>query len=301
VVVETGTPDQALQLGGSAPCLLAHSKTAQIAAEWHEAVFIPYAWRKCANQAGVVGSLAPGEGGGFFVECDRVGRRAYLKPTRTDPNPSRARAAREKIAADLAYELGVPVPPVVLGERHEHGSDERYVSVSLVMYPRQWSWRQTKGLIPDAGEAGRLVRAALPLSAARGLVFDAWLDQTDHADGHDHNIVFGYDPAAIENNCLIFLDYAMSLGWGGRWAKEGYKHTDPPPFPPFLSNFLDKSVLADTIEAIERFPTQRIEHLVSRIPDTHLAQQERPMIIDGLNHRRSTVRTILKSYLGGSP
>jgi len=78
--------------------------TGKLAAEWRRRCVGGYQWRRCANQAGSLGELVEGEAGGFFVECDELPkRRAYMKPRRR----GHARAAREKIAADLAHDLGV--------------------------------------------------------------------------------------------------------------------------------------------------------------------------------------------------
>ena len=151
-------------------------------------------WSTCANQAGVLGYVAEGESGGRFVVADRwPGRRGYMKPRRRDPDPRHARAAREKICSDLAYEVGCRVPPVVLARREDAPIDEeRGCCVSLVMYPRQFPWEQIKRFLDAAPPGTEILRERLPVAAAEGLVFDTWVGQTDHADHHPHNIVFGY-------------------------------------------------------------------------------------------------------------
>src|SRR5262245_48887605 len=54
----------------------------------------------------------PGEAGGHWVRCTETKRTAWLKPLlRSVDKPH---AAREKIAADLACDLQLPVPPVLL-------------------------------------------------------------------------------------------------------------------------------------------------------------------------------------------
>ena len=104
---------------------------AELAAEWRKHAECPYPWKPCGNSAGVLGTIAKGEGGGLFVGFDELGgRRAYMKPTRK-ALPMYAKAAREKIASDLASELGVPVPPVLLTTREDRpAGEERNVCVS---------------------------------------------------------------------------------------------------------------------------------------------------------------------------
>src|ERR1044071_2457081 len=90
----------ARRLRGTAS-ILRDAAVAEIAAAWSQTALLPYRWRRVENQAGVIGVSPPkGEAGGLFVATDQVPRRAYMKPCKRDSNPSRARAAREKIAAD---------------------------------------------------------------------------------------------------------------------------------------------------------------------------------------------------------
>lgn len=266
-------------------------QTADIAKEWRELVAPGYSWRPTPNQAGVLGRPVGGEAGGLFVECDRLGgRRAYMKPLKVDPDPKFARAAREKIASDLAHDLDVPVPPVVLRTREAPCRDERHVAISLVMYPAQWPWSEVKPLVYDAGEVGALIRSALPIAAARGLAFDFWVDQRDH-DDHPHNIVLGYIPNQHETNrSLIFLDFAFSLGIGGRWENSGFQSPDLVPHPRLLVEMADLTALDEIVTRIENFDEATVRDIVTRVPESHLAADQKQVIIDGLLHRRALVR-----------
>jgi hypothetical protein len=243
--------------------------------------------------------LIEGEAGGFFVEADELPRRrAYMKPRRRDSDPNKARAAREKIAADLAFDLGAPVPPVVLTVRNDSAEEERFVCCSLVMYPRQWSWEQVKGTMP--GEPSKapedLLVDRLPTAAAVSLAFDTWLDQTDHGD-HPHNIVFGYDPDDLEDASYVFLDYSFSMGNGGAWNDGRFEYCQPAAFPPLMMQTLDKSALSESIEKIEDYSDGQIRTIVDRIPDEHLAPHQRTVIARALCERRHLLRQALDQFL----
>jgi hypothetical protein len=62
------------------------------------------------------GERPGGESGGFFVRRTKDGALAFLKPNHPSFGGMSTvpAAALEKIAADLAFDLSLPVPPVVL-------------------------------------------------------------------------------------------------------------------------------------------------------------------------------------------
>lgn len=272
-------------------------ETAAIAAAWRRESVIPYNWRRVDNQAGSLGALVRGEGGGIYVTCDRVPRRAYMKPCNHDPNPRRARAAREKICSDLAYDLKVNVPPVILARRENCGDDENCVAVSLVMFPAQFPWSLVKVRLPELTRAGELIRGSLKTgAAAAGLVFDTWTDQIDHSDTHDHNIIFGYYPNDDSRNALIFLDYAFSLGFGGKWDDDGYKKVGRAPFPPRLVDLAKDEHLKEELDRLEHYPEKSIREIVMRVPGSHLDGDEARKILDGLLCRREMVRDVIRGY-----
>ncbi len=116
--------------------MLTRATNTEIATRWRDAVMSPHAeWKTSPNKAGYVEGMSKG----FMVSCCELDRRAYLKPI----EPMGDVAAREKIASDLAFELGVAVPPVVLARRSDLevllGGKEECVMLSLVMYQTQHS------------------------------------------------------------------------------------------------------------------------------------------------------------------
>jgi hypothetical protein len=276
--------------------------TEELARLWREQVFLDCRWTVCANQSGVLGYVAEGEAGGRFVVADRwPERRAYMKPRRRDPDPRRARAAREKICADLAHDVGCRVPPVVLSRREGDPFDEeRACCVSLVMYPRQYPWEQIKRFLQAGPPGTEILRERLPVAAAEGFAFDTWVGQTDHTDHHPHNIVFGYvlgdDPKQPPLEAeYVFLDFAMALGWGGLWEGDGARTMGAAPFPPGMIDAIDTIALGGILDRIENIADTTIADIVNRIPDDYLSTAQREVIAGGLRARRALVRGLVTS------
>lgn len=189
---------------------------ARLCKEWRGLVELAGEWAKSSNQGGGLFEVArDGEAGGFFVSLGAYPeRRAYLKPLKRQP--AHRRAAREKIAADLACEVGLCVPPVLLTENGKTTDAERFAAVSLVMYPIQISW----GAIDDRLARGEPAEFApmlprLPTAASHALAFDTWVGQSDHIS--PSNIVFGFESGRAHEGRLVFLDYAYSQGIFGGW------------------------------------------------------------------------------------
>lgn len=272
----------------------------EIETAWRALVELPGSWRKSASQAGGLLQVDPtGEAGGFFVELDAApARRAYLKPLKRH---AWKRAAREKIAADLGFEVGVTVPPVLLTVNERVPDAERHACVSLLLYPHQFSWGQLKDFLAE-GESPLAAELAtlLPAPAARAFAFDTWIGQPDH-DDHPSNIVFGYEGSDYLAGAFIFLDYAFSMGVSGGWNNEGFRACGPAPFPPRMCGSVSVSVLEQAITAIESVGDNVIAEVVNRIPWQWLADDEKQVILAGLVARRTMVRAALAGYTGGRP
>ncbi|MCS3859798.1 hypothetical protein [Salinibacter ruber] len=287
-----------------------------ISDEWRQEVEIPSQnWRRADNQAGSNFDYLEGEAGGFFASVEVAGfeRRAYLKPGKSRENQHRlniaqqkARAACEKIASDLAYELGLPVPPAVLSQRSDPQDQwcEEEVVLSLVMYPRQWSWAQVKGLHGGGGEASPK-DAALEKAFAECtpmLAFDTWIGQRDH-EYTRHNIVWGYEPGNLKRSRLVFLDFAYSLGssggedFDGEWDEGGWQPVEAAGFPSLIEDCIDRDELEMAIARIEDLPEREIRTIVDRIPTNFLPPWRAENIKEGLLGRREELRSSLSGIL----
>ncbi len=80
---------------------------------WRKVVVTTEEWEPHSDQARPVRGGT--EAGGFLVRSLMTGLIGYLKPLK--PRGNNSRAAYEKIASDLAFEIRVNVPPVVLYRR----------------------------------------------------------------------------------------------------------------------------------------------------------------------------------------
>lgn len=152
------------------------------------------------------------------------GATAYVKP-----RPAAARnltVAREKIASDLGYLLGLPVAPVVV-RLPEGTAWPHHSALSLAMLPaaRQWG----------TGGQKYLSEVAEVLEELR--VFWTWIGDSDHND-HAGNLLYAVkssrcDVLAIDHswslchgNQKTSLDVGVCLGYGtarmpesGTWAR----------------------------------------------------------------------------------
>lgn len=269
-----------------------------IAKEWRARAWVKHQWRACSNYAGTLEQLIEGEAGGLMVTCDAMpDLRCYMKPRRK--SHTIRRAAREKIASDLGHDLDISVPPVVLSERSDAEGEEQYVAISLVMFPRQDSWEVVRRALERESKAAQYYRAPLPKAAARAWAFDTWLGQTDHTDESPDNIIFGYAPENLETSGgrYLFLDYSFAIGHLEHWAGNKMFHCVGAPFPEQMQDQIDRPELEAVIDKIENFPEDVIKDIVTRIPVSHLGDEEKAWMTKGLIARRKLVRQALEGAL----
>lgn len=262
-----------------------------IAEQWASIAVSPWEWKRCANQSGATGARTSGEAGGFFVSSDAVpGRRAYLKPIRR----GRSRAAREKIASDLAQRLGVAVPPVLLYERRDaKANEERHVCISLLMYRKQFAWSILREYLPPQRVTPpdwTPILTCLPFEAAAAMAFDTWVDQADHND-HPSNMLLGFDDERAAR--LVLLDFAFSLGTHKRWQNEGWQKIGVAPFPPSLALLVDKPTLKRVVDDIQRIENDTIHDIVERVPAQWLSHEEKALVLQGILGRRACLEELL--------
>lgn len=220
-------------------------------------------------------------------------RRAYMKPRWLNDAPI---AAREKIASDLAFDIGVCVPPVILARRRQCPTGEsKQVALSMRLFVEQveW-WRLRRRLRPGSGflhmDLGEMVRQAAPIQAAKAYVFDCWVGQPDHDNNiRNSNIVLGYDNAD-ESYSLVFFDYEMAFGHGG-WGDP----TQPQPFPEELLELADSDEIEQTILRIENLEAEEIGDIVRRVPEDFMRAEDQEELVNALLARRTHLRTMISN------
>jgi hypothetical protein len=269
--------------------------TRAIAELWRRQCVSPDIWLEAESQAGAL----PGSCDGIYLVSDAIGwRRVYVKPLRR--GQIRGRAAREKIAADLAFELGVPVPPSVLIERHDAGgSFERYANASLVVYQGQAPWWAVRRAVNHPGRSAlrELARRTMVRDSAAAFAFDTWVGQTEHQPDHPHNIILGW--SGESESGFGFLDYEYAFGGlDDSWRGDRTLDCHAAPFPEELFEALDRSDLESPLGAIEAIPTEIIEDVVHRIPAEFLDEADRDRIARGLIARQALVRPAIWHTLG---
>jgi hypothetical protein len=264
---------------------------AEVAASWRAEAVSTLAWRRARDQSGSGGGILKG----YAVEAAGFPRRGYLKPGERLPAAARAKcyAAREKIAADLAYDLGLAVPPATLCRvKDDWGDPEPCAVVTLFLYPFQLDWTDVvfENLRPPNMSDEDVAKVLAQATGA--FAFDTWLDQADHAEAHPGNIVWGYNP--VGGSELVFLDYASSMGADASWNDEGWFTVALAPFPRFLLDRLDLGLLEQTLTKIETFSEASIQEVVERVPTNFLHLSEKSMLQAALIGRRRPVVNMLR-------
>lgn len=211
---------------------------------------------------------------------------AYAKPA--FDNAGSPEGAHEFIASELAYLLGISVPPVGFWT-NEHG-------VPYALSVRAFRQAQTLGQANLSNREG----AALRPIFLQGLVFHTWICDPDHSGakkgqaGHPRNVVV--DARSPPGRPQIsFIDHAFALTKS--WAP-----TDGPAKIP--ANYYvepgrrDAKTIAATIESVHGISGDAVKSLISRIPNKFLAERSRILIYDCLRRRSDELEAAFARVLG---
>jgi hypothetical protein len=169
-------------------------------------------------------------------------------------------AAHEKIASDLAYHLGLPVPPVMLWERADASDTEhQWCSISAWAFPGARKFGEV-GTVPEQNRG----RAAAALSAMTA--FDAWIGVEDR---NNDNLIIDGDYGSSQP--IACVDYSWSLS--KMWTKGNYPRSA-------ISNYVqhfgglsahDQKVMAEHICDMGK---TTIATIVNGVPKTFFARRE---------------------------
>jgi hypothetical protein len=207
----------------------------------------------------------PGEANGFWVRSTSVS--GYAKPGRNQPPVSQhCRAAHEKISADLAFDVELPVPPAVLWERKlPPAGCETCCVISALPFANPHRWDEL-GTISARFEPlmGRLASAMA--------VFDTWIHNSDRHNAG--NLIVTEDMThSVPILRIAYIDYAntLSLHWSdpvraANIAPVGVYPVNAPP---------DVNAMREVIAKIEALQGNVIESIVSRVPPAFLPEPAR--------------------------
>ncbi len=218
----------------------------------------------------------------------------WIKPARQVPAASLPRVlaelANEKIASDLAFELGLPVAPVVLVNSDPGMGLSPILAVSLSTLPQGRRFTERSNLAH--WNLAEVIRIASAMSA-----FNTFVADGDHG-GNDGNQTIDVLPGTPATTAMSFFDYAISLTHG--WDTNALQ---PPAQPMTPVGSFDKSVISDTqldrqevrrfVNRIETLPDDKIRNIIFRLPDAMISPNLKNSLFVFLVQRRSLLRSIM--------
>jgi hypothetical protein len=189
-------------------------------------------------------------------------------------------AATEKIVADLAYCLGLPVPPVTLWDRGASAGAPRLVCVSAWAFEQALQWGQA-----DPGLTQPQRDALLPVASAM-MPFESWISAQDRQN--PGNVLIGLSPAG--EIAGAWIDYAFSLDhvWRGNLVAG----CAVCPLYPAVGNLAPEMVKI-TVDRISSLDDGVIKRIINRIPADYLPRAVADNVIKNLLARRADVTTLL--------
>ncbi|MBI5112800.1 MAG: hypothetical protein HZA68_12595 [Rhodovulum sp.] len=208
---------------------------------------------------------------GAHEAVNEAGIRAVAKPS-TYLSDGEIRASHEKIAADLAHHVGVPVPPVCLWTNQKTG---RCYSISAWAFPECLTWIGAKQLGILSAD---FIRAARPIITV-GMVFHTWIG---NIDPHGGNVLVDARCSELTPK-LAFIDHAFSMSktWRDERAALQKAGTD------YCGSITIAPVAAADITArIQSLDPGIINNIVNRVPENYLPTRAKNIIIANLVRRR---------------
>jgi hypothetical protein len=189
--------------------------------------------------------------------------------------------AHEFIASELAYHLGVPVPPVGFCYDNEGG---KFV-ISIRAYEEISSYKDIKFSPTDI--------QALNVTFSESAVFHTWIAEADHA-ANPENIVA--NPRAEDGKPQVsFIDHAMCLT--SVWHAAHPPATFPSEYYIGANQMVRESVL-DAIRRVDRVSERVLESIISRVPPSLLPPAEAKAIHECLRRRSGELRSAFAIVLG---
>ena len=210
-----------------------------------------------------------------------AGLRGVQKPGHDHPrNPHTA--ATEKIVADLAHALKLPVPPVTLFDRGPAITQPpRYVAISAWAYDDVLTWGQADPSVTEEQ------RAALAVWASAMLPFESWIAADDrHNPG---NMLVGTAPDGTIVGAWIDYAFSLDLFWRGNLVEPCHVGKMYPP----VAAQPDPAAMKEVAERISAMENATVEEIVNRVPAEYLPRASADNIVRNLLARRASVRALV--------
>ena len=257
-------------------------ETENLARAWRDQTVTDWEW----NPRPDLGILS-GETNPFWVgHGDAVG---LAKPGIRRQHIHRVpRAAHEKIAADLAYDLNLPVPPVVLWDRASVLPGEaRFVAIIAVPFPNP---AELESVTLESESGHRSLEVMSGVASAMS-VFDTWLSNTDHRYPSE-NVLIGMANGDASIARLAYIDYAFSMSYA--WRAKSYKAPGGVPiYHPEISP--DYDAMNATLINIETIMEEDIFEIIERVPPCFFTRRLLDLTWDGLLYRQAHLRELMTS------
>ncbi len=190
--------------------------------------------------------------------------------------------AHEYIAAELAFLIGVPVPPV--GFCHDNAG--HHFSLSIRAFDEALHW----GEIPLSEAEHEYLRPVFSASA----VLHAWIGDVDHA-AHPQNLMI--DAKSHEGQPRVaFIDHAMSLT--AAWKMGDEAASLPQEYYIEPDKFLRESI-SGTLQKIRGVSQRVLESTISRVPQAYASTAKRTAILECLRCRAKELQAAFANTSGG--
>lgn len=242
------------------------------------ALISPVDWRlHCACSANWTLGVPVGRGESQPRHATREdGLKGVAKPA-IQAGGGTPRAAHEKIAADLACHLGLPVPPVLLWT--DPTTRELY-AISSWACRQPEVWQNQKGLL-----SATFVKNCSQFIADI-TIFHSWIGDTDRNEG---NTIVDMESNETDPK-LFFIDHAFCFGYNPRfhghdpaWVTHNY----------YPAHHIAKTQMSSITDLVEKMQPDLISDVVGRIPDAFLSPDKRSGITQELVRRQSVLRRVL--------
>lgn len=212
--------------------------------------------------------------------------KCWVKPRRDDRLEV---AAKEKIAADLATLLKLPVASVLLNKVTKLNGQLSPVAMSKFSkdhFHEKWSRVLKKRPQSEIDEVMSYFQQNSEIVSAM-FVFDTWIRNRDRTN---RNIMIGFTNDQIKS--IYFYDFDVSMSW----RENKQEAVTIAKFPVELQNLVTEDQCLRFIKIIEQLPEEMIKVVVERIPVFYISKQRQAVYITALIQRRTMLKDVFQAY-----